>query len=575
MCSVIFVVIIAEEEYYGDDDLEDEDIEEEFFDEHGHIVSNSNYNSDSNGSMSDAPSAVPLAPRRDKKKEVLISPVKEYKEFMNKEDFGMDGKPLVPRQGIASPKKQTGVGRKSVLKRDNGKNSNSRGGVSASLPNAKNSSENSVQKRFEMENSLIVGRGAGPSSASASSWSVSGSSLSQQQPSLSNNVARQQPKKKSGHGGIGVFKKKQSSEEGQKGYNVEISVMVPPTSAVMPDTQLDRCASTSNEEPAPLYNSYNYDFGGHNANRITNDEEDEIEEAIFYENESEHVHQMAIVEDEDCCRLDGDTQAEEGVEDIGIDEDKPFLLCAPEALAGHSDNISKLRAPSQLPGVLLSSSFDGTINVWNMQSTQPVCTLQAAHVEGALRGHDEGDGKHSNNSARITVGRKFTSGGGGYNRDKSNVTRGGAVETTPRSSPSTNQDNVNKVKLTSFYVNSGCESVWGGGSDGLVRVWSSINTAGAGSRPPGRVLQGRHDDAITCMEGLEGSGLIMHDSCIVATGSLDKSVRLWDKRAKKPQIALFRGHSEPILCLEWLDDRSLVSGSKDKTIRVWDLRTGR
>ena len=62
----------------------------------------------------------------------------------------------------------------------------------------------------------------------------------------------------------------------------------------------------------------------------------------------------------------------------------------------------------------------------------------------------------------------------------------------------------------------------------------------------------------------------MQDSTLVATGSSDKLIRVWDIRSRKPLIKVFKGHSDSVLCLDWLSqDRTIVSGSRDRTIRVW------
>ena len=87
------------------------------------------------------------------------------------------------------------------------------------------------------------------------------------------------------------------------------------------------------------------------------------------------------------------------------------------------------------------------------------------------------------------------------------------------------------------------------------------------------------------MEGLNHQGNLQGSSCLVATGSADKTVRVWDVRAKKAQAFTFRGHTDSVLTVRFSEggDESdageggkiLVSGGKDKTIRIWDMRGGR
>jgi len=61
---------------------------------------------------------------------------------------------------------------------------------------------------------------------------------------------------------------------------------------------------------------------------------------------------------------------------------------------------------------------------------------------------------------------------------------------------------------------------------------------------------------------------------IVASGSFDGKVRLWDVEMKKV-IAKWIGHTQPVKSLCWsVDGERAVSGSNDTTIRVWDVESG-
>ena len=82
------------------------------------------------------------------------------------------------------------------------------------------------------------------------------------------------------------------------------------------------------------------------------------------------------------------------------------------------------------------------------------------------------------------------------------------------------------------------------------------------------------------MEGLDetvnGMSAAQNPSCMVATGSADRSVRVWDSRASRAQAFLFRGHVDSISSLCWGEGgRVVVSASKDKTLRIWDTRSGK
>ena len=61
---------------------------------------------------------------------------------------------------------------------------------------------------------------------------------------------------------------------------------------------------------------------------------------------------------------------------------------------------------------------------------------------------------------------------------------------------------------------------------------------------------------------------------ILASGSHDETVRLWDVVTNQPQAALF-GHTAEVHSVAFSPDgKTLVSGSLDDTVRLWDTDTG-
>lgn len=67
---------------------------------------------------------------------------------------------------------------------------------------------------------------------------------------------------------------------------------------------------------------------------------------------------------------------------------------------------------------------------------------------------------------------------------------------------------------------------------------------------------------------------ISPDSRLVAAGSLDKMVRVWDIQTAQP-LERLEGHKDSVYSVAFMPNgRTLVSGSLDKTIKVWQLGTG-
>ncbi len=68
---------------------------------------------------------------------------------------------------------------------------------------------------------------------------------------------------------------------------------------------------------------------------------------------------------------------------------------------------------------------------------------------------------------------------------------------------------------------------------------------------------------------------ISPDSNFVATGSKDKSAKLWDLRNGR-EVRSFLGHMMSVTSLEFSSDgKYLLTGSNDKTARIWEVETGK
>ena len=79
------------------------------------------------------------------------------------------------------------------------------------------------------------------------------------------------------------------------------------------------------------------------------------------------------------------------------------------------------------------------------------------------------------------------------------------------------------------------------------------------------VLRGHEDWVYSVAFSPDGQSL--------ASGSRDKTVRLWDLRQPAATPTVLRGHEDWVYSVAFSPDgQSLASGSRDKTVRLWDLR---
>ena len=72
-----------------------------------------------------------------------------------------------------------------------------------------------------------------------------------------------------------------------------------------------------------------------------------------------------------------------------------------------------------------------------------------------------------------------------------------------------------------------------------------------------------HANGVMCLQ---------FDDNILATGSYDSTIKIWDIETGE-ELRTLEGHTSGIRCLQF-DDSKLISGSLDHTVRIWNWRTG-
>ncbi|KAI9754852.1 MAG: Structural maintenance of chromosomes protein 3 [Chaenotheca gracillima] len=153
--------------------------------------------------------------------------------------------------------------------------------------------------------------------------------------------------------------------------------------------------------------------------------------------------------------------------------------------------------------------------------------------------------------------------------DKSEATEGSkkrtADQTVSENSPSIEDFNTAKKPCTEVAKREVDESYF----KPRFRPWKDVykdrfkvGTNWKYGRCSTKILKG-HTNGVMCLQ---------FDDNLLATGSYDATIKIWDLETCKEIITL-KGHESGIRALQF-DDTKLISGSLDRSLKVWNWRTG-
>ncbi|KZP18430.1 WD40 repeat-like protein [Athelia psychrophila] len=235
---------------------------------------------------------------------------------------------------------------------------------------------------------------------------------------------------------------------------------------------------------------------------------------------------------------------------------------------GHSESIASV-AFSPDGKHITSGSFDQTMRVWDAQTGQIVAAPFEGHSSYVTSVAYSPDGLHMasgsyDSTIRIWDARicELLAGSAELHvalplgsQDNRSQMRTSALTAAP---PDGHDEAIQSVSFSfdGKYIASGS---W----DKTIRVWDA-HTGELAAGP-----SKRHTHVVY-------SVAFSPDGKRIASGSLDKTVIVWDAHTGDLIAGPFEGHSEPIRSVAFSPDgECIASGSEDHTVCVWDSRTGR
>ncbi|XP_073126778.1 protein JINGUBANG-like [Henckelia pumila] len=211
----------------------------------------------------------------------------------------------------------------------------------------------------------------------------------------------------------------------------------------------------------------------------------------------------------------------------------------------HADAISCL-SMDQEKGFLYSASWDGTFKVWRVKDSRCLESVKA---------HDDA----VNSIVSSVRGIVCTGSADGTVKVWKREQRGETVRHV-----FTRTLLRQESAVTALAVNDSGSVVYCGSSDGIVNFWEMEK------EPYGGVLKG-HKLAVLCL-AVAGN--------LVFSGSADKTICVWRREgAVHASLSVLTGHTGPVKCLAVEEDSAVAgdrkwvvySGSLDKSVKVWNV----
>eukprot|EP00794_Sanderia_malayensis_P014103 gene14103-15576_t len=201
------------------------------------------------------------------------------------------------------------------------------------------------------------------------------------------------------------------------------------------------------------------------------------------------------------------------------------------SLSSHLQSVTCIRWGGT--GLIYSASQDRTIKVWRAEDGVLCRTLQ-------------GHGHWVNTMALNTDYAMRT---GAFEPEKGQFPQGLPTE-------------LQNIALERFNIakGPGPEKLVSGSDDFTLFLWEPEDN----KKPIARM---------TGHQALINEVMFSPDGRLIASGSFDKSVKIWDGKIGT-YIASLRGHVQSVYQIAWsADSRLLCSGSADSTLKVWDVKT--
>ena len=268
-----------------------------------------------------------------------------------------------------------------------------------------------------------------------------------------------------------------------------------------------------------------------------------------------------------------DTDGDVGYASFGLAESSPHHI------ATFDEHTSGVRSVAFSPvdaTLLATSSWDGTVKLWNVVAQRNIATLRPKGFSGAFSSDGvtlatgSWDGlvtlwdvvaqqdisTFKVHTERITSV-SFSSDGA--------ILATGSRDGTVKLWDVVSQRNIATLKkhaaeVTSVSFSSDGAILATGSRDGTVKLWDVA----------------RHRAIATFEDHTDGVNSVVFspiDATLLATGAWDRTVKLWDVETRQ-NIATFEGHTDGVSSVVFSSDGSiLATGSWDGTVKLWDIMT--